>query len=212
VRLVLQLMSVLTFLTFASVAALGGLAQLKFTSFLADSVRERLEVVLTTSAQDFGAALDLGLSLSEVANGPVILERARSHDPNIRSIVVVDPAGMVLHTAGAETGERLDDRALAALSLARAGVTGDQWNIDDGERIGSGIVLKGSFGQPAGAIFAEYPTTELERAAREMGRRLLLGGGVAAAALGALVIIVLLRFRPSLVALQVDSAASPGGP
>lgn len=210
VRLVLQLTSALTFLTLASVAALGGLAQLKFTSFLADSVRERLDVVLATSAQDFGAALDLGLSLSEVANGSAILERARSHDPSIRSIVVVDPTGLVLHAAGARAGEHLDDEALGAMSLARAGATEDRWSIDDDVRVGSGIVLKGSFGQPVGAIFAEYPTTELERAANVMGRRLLVGGGVAAAALIAMIVLVMLRFRPRLLALQVAGVAPAG--
>jgi len=202
VRLVLQLTSALTFLTLTAVAALGGLAYLKFTSFLADSVRERLDVVLATSAQDFGAALDLGLSLSEVANGSAILERARSHDPTIRSIFVVDPTGLVLHAAGARTGEYLDDEALEALSQARAGATEDRWSIDDGVRIGSGIVLTGSFGQPVGAIFAEYPTTELERAATAMGSRLLAGGGVAAAALIGMIFVVMLRFRPRLRALQ----------
>ena len=63
------------------VAGLTGLAQLKFMSFLSESVRERLEIITTTSAQDFGAAIDLGLTLSEVANGQAILNRARSHDP-----------------------------------------------------------------------------------------------------------------------------------
>lgn len=206
VRLVLQLTSALTFLTFASVAALGGLAQLKFTSFLADSVRERLDVILATSAQDFGAALDLGLSLSEVANGSAILERARSHDPNIRSIVVVDPTGRVVHAAGSNVGAHLDDRVLEAMSLARAGATVERWSVDDDVRVGSGRFLKGSFGQPVGAIFAEYPTTELERAAAAMGTRLLVGGGVAAAALGALIVVVVLRFRPTLLALQHGGA------
>src|SRR5690606_6976444 len=132
----------------------------------------------------------LGLSLSEVANGSAILDRARSHDPGIRSIVVVDPTGLVLHAAGSDVGEHLDDRAMEAMSLARAGATADRWTIDDDVRIGSGLVLKGSFGQPVGAIFAEYPTTELERAAAEMGTRLLTGGGVAAAALTALIVVV----------------------
>lgn len=211
VRLVLQLTSALTFLTLTAVAALGGLAYLKFTSFLADSVRERLDVVLATSAQDFGAALDLGLSLSEVANGSAILERALSHDASIRSIVVADLTGIVLHAAGEGVGERLDGPALEAMALARAGATGDRWGIDDGVRIGSGVILTGSFGQPTGAIFAEYPTTELERAATAMRRRLLAGGGVAAGVLGAMIVVVVLRFRPSLKALQTAGAASQAG-
>ena len=180
------------------VAGLGGLAQLKFASFLSGSVEERLEIVATTSAQDFGAAIDLGLSLGEVANGEAILERARSHDPNIQAIHVFDLEGKVLHTVGDANPDRVDEETIEAFRLARTGVTEAQWGVEDGNRIGSGIVLEGSFGQPVGGIVVEYPTTEMSHQSGVMARRLLLNGVVVAVAMVLVVLLVLGLFRSRL--------------
>ena len=41
-------------------AGVAGVAQLKFSSSLSESIDERLEIVAATSVQDFSAAIDLG--------------------------------------------------------------------------------------------------------------------------------------------------------
>lgn len=186
------------------VAGLAGLAQLRFTSFLAESVEERLEIVAATSAQDFSAAIDLGLSLDEVANGSAILERASRHDPNIESIMVFDVEGNIVHRSGRGSQGRVDAETLDAFRLASAGVTEPSWGVESGDRIASGIVIEGSFGQPIGGIAVEYPTTEMRDQAGVMARQLLTNGLVVVAAMTLVVMAVLRLLRPRLPGLEAS--------
>ncbi len=114
-------------LALAFVAGLVGVSQLKFTSFLSDSINGRLEVVASAAAQDFGAAIDLGLSLEHVANGSEILERASRHDPAITAIYVVDTDGLIVHSTG-DAPESADEETLEAFGLALEGVTEATWD------------------------------------------------------------------------------------
>jgi hypothetical protein len=184
------------------VAGLAGLAQLKFTSFLAEPVEERLQIVAATSAQDFGAAIDLGLSLDEVANGSAILERASRHDPNIESITVFDVEGNIVHRSGRGGQGRVDVETLDAFRLASAGIAEPSWGVESGDRIASGIVIEGSFGQPIGGIVVEYPTTEMRDQAGVMARQLLTNGLVVVAAMTLVVMAVLRVLRPRLPRLE----------
>jgi hypothetical protein len=204
VRIFGQLVLVLCGLAVVLVAALAGLAQLKFTAFLAESVAERLEIVAATSAQDFGAAIDLGLSLPEVANGTAILDRARAHDPEIRSIVVFDLEGNVLHAVGDAGGNRVDDETLEAFRLARSGISDARWSTEADGKVGSGVVVEGSFGQPVGGIVVEYPTTEMQQQAGLMARQLALDGVVVAAALSILVLLMLSLMRSRLMSVEAQ--------
>jgi hypothetical protein len=201
VRTFVQLLVALIGLVVVVVAGLGGLAQLKFTSFLSDSTNERLEIVTAASARDFGAAIDLGLTLAEVANGQAILDRARSHDPDILAILVFDLEGNILHTVGEVDGDQVDHETLEAFRLARLGITEPRWGIEDDERIGSGILVEGSFGQPVGGIVVEYPTTEMGEQAGTMARQLALDGVAVAAAIVVLVLVMLVLFRSRLLRL-----------
>jgi hypothetical protein len=206
-RIFIQLVLAISGLVVVLVAGLTGLAQLKFMSFLSESVRERLEIITTTSAQDFGTAIDLGLTLPEVANGQAILNRARSHDPNIRSILVFDLEGSVLHASGDVTSDRVDHETFEAFQLAQTGLTGESWGTENDERIGSGILVVGSFGQPVGGIVVEYPTTEMREQAHTMARRLMLGGGRVAAVMSLIVLVMLALFRTRL--FQLEAATLP---
>ncbi len=185
-------------LVIALVAGLGGLTQLKFTSFLADSVEERLQIVAATSAQDFTAAIDLGLSLPEVANGTAILERARSHDEHIGSILVFDLDGNVLHAVGEDAPARVDDETREAFRLATAGITEPAWGVERSGEIASGIIIEGAFGQPVGGVVVTYPTEEMQGQAGVMAGRLLATGAGVAALMTIVVIGVLWLFRSRL--------------
>ena len=184
------------------VAGLGGLAQLKFTSFLTESTNERLEIIAATSAQDFGAAIDLGLTLAEVANGQAILDRARTHDPAISAILVFDLEGTILHAVGEVNADRVDDETFEAFRLARLGITEARWGIEDHARIGSGVVVEGSFGQPLGGIVVEYPTTENGQQASTMARQLILDGVAVAGAMSVVVLVTLVLFRSRLLHVE----------
>lgn len=157
------------------IAGLAGISQLKFASFLSDSIEGRLEVVATSAAQDFAAAVDLGLSLDEVANGQAILDRARKHDSAIEAVYVIDQEGAVLHAAGTAPNE-IDSKTLESFDLARTGVTGPVWGSESDEIIRSGSLIQGSFSQPVGAIVVEYPKTEMNGQTRSMAGRLVING------------------------------------
>lgn len=192
------------------VAGIAGLAQLKFTSFLSQSVRERLEVITATLAQEFGATLDLGLSLPEVANGEAILQRAMGRDPEIRSIVVFDLEGGILHAVGSAPSQRLDDEAFAAFTLALPGaMNSHRWGTENEAWIGTGMTLVGSFGRPVGGILIEYPKTEIREQSLWMARSLARGGGWIAAAMSALMLVVVGAFRSRLVRAEAGTGPAP---
>lgn len=158
-------------------AGLVGVSQLRFTSFLSDSITGRLEVVAATSAQDFAAATDLGLSLDQVANGEAILERASRHDHTITAIYVIGINGEILHATG-DAPQAIDDGTLEAFDLAVGGIGENTWDTEDDESIRSGTLIEGSFGQPVGGVVVEYPTEELLGPSRSMARSLIAIGAV----------------------------------
>ena len=167
------------------VAGLVGVSQLKFTSFLSDSINGRLEVVASAAAQDFGAAIDLGLSLEHVANGSEILERASRHDPTIAAIYVVDTDGRIIHSTG-DAPESADKGTLDAFGLALEGVTEATWDTETDESIHSSTLIEGSFGQPVGGVVVVYPADELRSQTRSMAEDFIAIGLAVGAALIAL--------------------------
>lgn len=209
-RSFIQLAIAYSALVVVLIAGIAGLAQLKFTSFLSESVQERLEIITATLAQEFGATIDLGLSLPEVANGRAILHRALDRDSKIGSIVVFDLEGVVLHAVGGETGRRLNDDAFNAFTLASSGANASgRWGTENEDWIGTGITLEGSFGRPAGGILIEYPKTEIREQSRWMARSLLRGGTWIAVAMSAVMLVVVAVFRPQLVGAEAGSGHEP---
>ena len=144
-----------------TIAGLAALASLKYSSFLADSVGERLEIVATTAATDLETAIDLGLSLDEVANAEAILERARSHDATISGIAVFDPEGRVLHAVGDAPRETVHPRTADGFRVVVLEGVDDAWSTEADQRIRSGVVVTSSFGQPVAGVVAHYPVTEV---------------------------------------------------
>jgi hypothetical protein len=177
------------------VLGLAGLAQLKFSAFLSDSIGERMEIVGTAAAQDFSAAIDLGLSLTEVANGPQILDRAWDHDPVISAMAVTDLDGAVIHAIGALSGSQPHPDTIAAMSLARADPNEPDWNVEADGQVRTGVLIEGSFGQPVGAVLVHYPTTEMRDQERAMAGELLFDAAWVALALGGAVLVLLRVFR-----------------
>jgi predicted MFS family arabinose efflux permease len=182
-------------LAVALIAGLVGVSQLKFTSFVSDSINGRLEVVATAAAQDFGAAIDLGLSLEQVANGPEILARARRHDPAITAIVVVDLDGSIIHASG-EAASAANDATLEAFGLAVEGIGESMWDTETGGTIQSGTLIDGSFGEPVGGVVVGYPVGGLRSQSREMARSLIATGALVVFAVvvaAALVLVIASR-------------------
>lgn len=144
-----------------TIAGLAGMAGLKFSAFLADSVGERLEIVASTAATDLESAIDLGLSVDAVANGEAILERARGHDRAISGVAVFDLEGKVLYSVGDAPADVVHPRSYDGFRIVVIEGVDDAWSVEADERIRSGVVVAGSFGQPVAGVIAYYPVTEL---------------------------------------------------
>jgi hypothetical protein len=178
------------------IGGLGGVAQLKFSAFLSESVRERLEIVAATTAQDFEAAIDLGLRIDSIANGPVILDRALAHDPNIESIVVFDRSGRVLHSTGSSARRSsVGAETVEAFRLASEGITDPVWRVEDDVMLGSGIVIEGGFGQAVAGLQVDYPKTEMQQQAAVMANNLTRDAAIVTVALGTSMAILLVILR-----------------
>jgi len=194
-RIVGRPLLVVAALTIALIAGLIGVSQLKFTSFISDSISGRLEVVATAAAQDFGAAIDLGLSLEQVANGSEILTRARRHDPAITAIYVVDLDGTIVH-ATREAPRIANDATLAEFNLAVDGIGESTWDTDTAEAIQFGTLVVGTFGQPIGGVVVVYPIDGLRSQSRTMAGSLIAIGALITFAVvlaAALVLVVAAR-------------------
>lgn len=180
-RTQIQLTLALCGLAVGVVAALAGLAYLKYKSILSESVTERIEILATTLARDFGSTVGLGLSLSELANGAEILNRASRVDQDIATILVFGPAGDVLYAAG-EAPAAVDPRAIANLTDAGG------WRNETPASLDVVRPIVGSFGGAVGGVQVGYPTALLRAQEATMRGRLLLTGGLVAAGMAALTV------------------------
>ncbi len=150
----------LAFVGVVTIAGLAGLAGLKFSAFLSDSVGERLEIVARTAATDLETALDLGLRIDAIANGEAMLERARAHDPAISGIAVFDLDGQIVHAVGSGT-QGIHPSTYEAFRVVVLEGVDDAWSTEADERVRSGVVVAGAFGQPVAGVVAQYPITEM---------------------------------------------------
>lgn len=192
-----QLIGTLVGLSLLLIVGAGSLAHLKFESLIAGSISERLEVVASSTARDFSSVLDLGLDLEQVDNGSEILSRAREHDSEIRHIAVFDTEGRIVHQVGVEVSSTIDVDTAESYRLATEGVTGPRWTVENSDRIGTGMLILGSFGQPSGGVVVDYPTSAIERQLREADRALAVNGLMVFAAMGILSIGMARLFRSS---------------
>lgn len=194
-----RLLLALAVIALVTIAGLAGLAQLKFSAFLSDSVGDRLEIVASTATTDLGSAIDLGLSVDAVANGEAILERARSHDPAISGIAVFDLEGNVLHAVGNIAQDKVDARTHDSFRVVLLEGADAAWSVEADDRIRSGVVVEGSFGQPVAGVVVHYPMTEMRAQESAMIRSLLFDAawiGLAVVLAIGIVFILLRRRTP----------------
>lgn len=166
-----------------------GLATLRYASINADLVGERLSVFTRRTAVPFTTALALGLSLEEVRNAPVMLERARQTDGRIKALHVFDEQGRIVHSTSIDPPESLPAQAIAAHRSA----DDRSWHRETDQGFLSGVAIRSGSNASAGGLLVVYPRQA------SIARVWAMAAELAAAGMAVLLLaggfgIVLLRF------------------
>ena len=187
----------------------------KYRSTADRLITARLMVVGNGIESSIQASLALGLSFTELAMLPSLIERERKADPLILGIKVFDPGGKPLYSTD---GPGMKEDAPAGW-LAAAHRAGDaDWSVIDGDNSAVGLSLKNNFGLRVGYLALNYSRTSIDRDAHAVGRNLALASlsvCAAAAALAALLLNLAMRglerdMRAVEAALQHAGNAEPG--
>jgi hypothetical protein len=165
----------------------------KYRSTADRLITARLVVIGKGIENSIQASLALGLSFSELAMLPSLIERERMADPLIREIKVFDPEGKPLY--GTNPAGMTQAAPASWLTAARRAGASD-WFVMDGDNSAVGISVKNNFGQIAGYLALNYSRTTIDRDAHVVAKELALAAlavFVAAAALAALVLNLAMR-------------------
>jgi hypothetical protein len=149
----------------------------------------------------------IGMQFAELSQLPQMLAREKTADRLIRGIDVFDSSGQVLYSS---------DRSRVGLKVppawneiaARAKLT--EWSAAEGDEYVAGISIKNSFDLTVGYLAMRYSRDEVDAAAANAGREILVAslasfGGIALLAPLAL-ILVIRRFERDIE--ELDAAAS----
>jgi len=186
-----------------AIAMAAFLNYFKYRNTVAEIVKARVLVVGRGIENTIQASLGVGLQFSELSMLGPLLEREKAADRLIRGIDVFDAWGQVLYSTDAA---RLKARVPPEWLLGAERARGAQWSSDEPAELVAGMTIRNDFDLPVGHVAMRYSRDELERAAREAGREILL------ATLGALALLCLIaplaitavmrRFERDLRALE----------
>ncbi len=133
------------------------LSVFKFESTLGHLIQSRLTVVAERVAGALEAAVDLGLTLSELRTAPDLIARAKESDPRIELIDVVDAEGFIhFSTLPERTGDFLEAGTRERLRQADE----QAWNHATDEAFLNGVFLTDSIGQRIGAVVLTYSKSQ----------------------------------------------------
>lgn len=119
----------------------------KLERTLAEVEQSRLHFTLADLQDNLETGLDLGLPIRGLGNAQAALDFETRADPDILSISVVDPEGVVVFHSG----------SAAATPVAPLGsVKGASWNRREPDALVAGQKLSNNFGVTAGAVVMRY--------------------------------------------------------
>lgn len=147
------------------------LSVFKFESTLGHLIQSRLTVVAERVAGALEAAVDLGLTLSELRTAPDLIERARESDSRIELIDVVDFEGFIhFSTLPGRAGDFLEAATLERLRRADE----HAWNHATDEAFLNGVTLTDSIGQRIGAVVLTYSKSRFDQKVEALSQSLAI--------------------------------------
>lgn len=148
----------------------SALTILQYDAVLSQLIRQRLSIIVETTAQPFHSIAELGLPLSMVRNAEDLLGRAEKTDPAITAIYAFNSSGIVVDAAGTRRPERISDAEARAQSESANG----KWSLETEEALISGVSIKGASGAVIGGVSVRYPKDELLQKSRSLAERVAL--------------------------------------
>ena len=130
------------------------LSVLQHNAVLSELVRQRLSVVVESTASSFNTVVELGLPLSMVRNAGDLLGRAQALDPDIEAIHVFNSSGIVVHSTSPGEVPPLSRQEMELQRLSRSG----NWSLETGSHFSSGVSVFNTEGEIVGGVQAIYPT------------------------------------------------------
>jgi predicted MFS family arabinose efflux permease len=149
-------------------ATLSILAVLQHDAILSNLIRQRLSVVVGSTAEPFRSVVELGLPVSMMRNATELLLRARETDPLIKAVHLINPSGIVVDSTLAGDVEPMPREIVRALADSADG----RWTAETDADLISGYSILDEGGSPVGAVVATYPRIELEQRSRAIRQRM----------------------------------------
>ncbi|MBZ9991677.1 MFS transporter [Mesorhizobium sp. BH1-1-5] len=139
-------------------ATLSILTVLQHDAILSNLIRQRLSVVVGSTAAPFRSVVDLGLPVSMMRNATELLLRARETDPLIKAVHLINPSGIVVDSTLAGDVEPMPREIVRALVDSANG----RWTAETDTDLISGYSILDEGGSPVAGVVASYPRIELE--------------------------------------------------
>lgn len=149
-------------------ATLSILAVLQHDAILSNLIRQRLSVVVGSTAAPFRSVVELGLPVSMMRNATELLLRAKETDPLIKAVHLINPSGIVVDSTLAGDVEPMPREIVRALVDSVDG----RWTAETDTDLISGYSILDEGGRPVAGVVASYPSIELESRSRAIRQRM----------------------------------------
>lgn len=137
---------------------LSVLTVLQHDAVLSNLIRQRLSVVVGSTAEPFRSIVDLGLPVSMMRNATELLLRAKETDPLIKAVHLINPSGIVVDSTLAGDVEPMPREIVNAM----LGSPDGRWTAETDTDLISGFSILDETETPVGGVVALYPRVELE--------------------------------------------------
>jgi hypothetical protein len=193
--------------SFFAVGMAAFLNYFKYKSTIGNIVKSRVLLVGRGIENSVQASMQLGMQFGELSQLPQLMQREKSSDRLVRSIDVFDSSGQILYsTDRARVGQKVP----ANWSTAPERASGTEWSFEESDDYVAGISLRNAFNLTVGYLALRYSRDEVERAASNAGREILIAALVSFAGIAIFaplaLIIVIRRFERDLRALEAAAS------
>jgi sensor histidine kinase regulating citrate/malate metabolism len=146
------------------------MSTLRFQTTLTHLVQSRLTVLAESVADPLEAAIDLGLSLSELRNADSLITRARENDIRIDAVDIFDLAGQILFST---SPERLNEIVEPEILEVQTQTDERKWSMEGDTVFSSGVTLTDNLGQTVGGVLFTYSKAAFSSKISEQTRSLI---------------------------------------